>query len=65
MNHQIIKVSEMQYRMEKYCRAAKMYNRLAWKCKKRGEHFGHWIRLRQQNIKFARHWQKDLKEMLA
>lgn len=58
--HTLIEVPEMQYRMSKYARAAMMYNRLALKAKKRGEHFGHWIRLRNQNIKYARQWQKDL-----
>lgn len=64
MNY-LIEIPEMQYRMEKYMRAARMYNHLAIKSKKRGEHFGKWVTLRKQNVKFARQWQKDIKGMQA
>lgn len=64
MNH-LIEIPEMQYRMEKYMRAARMYNKLALQAKKRGEHFGKWISLRRQNVKYARQWQRDIAAMLA
>jgi len=64
MNH-LIEIDEMIYRMSKYMRAARMYNKLALQAKKRGEHFGKWISLRRQNVKFARQWQRDIASMRA
>lgn len=65
MMNKEITIDEMRYRLRKYAHVAKMYSRLAWKAKRRGEHSGKWYSLARQNMKRARQWAKDIEAMLA